>query len=188
VLVALSGLGAGVLGSRLLRALPRGADVRWPWCAAPTAALWSAAALVSPPRWLPVPLLLAWLGVLLAAADLRCGRLPDALTLPAYPAVAVALWSAGADPGRALGGCLVFLAAHLAVRRLRRSALGGGDVKLSGALGAVLGAVSWQALPVAAAVASAITLVVAVRWPADGLPHGPGLVGATWLTSVWGPW
>ncbi|MBB5959124.1 leader peptidase (prepilin peptidase)/N-methyltransferase [Saccharothrix tamanrassetensis] len=188
MVIPLSGLGAGILGARLLRVLPRGVDVRWVWCAVPTAALWSASAAASPPRWLPVSLALAWLGVMLATTDFRCRRLPDALTLPAYPLLGVLLWSAGADLGRAVVGCLGLFALHLVVHLVAPSALGGGDVKLSGALGAVLGSVSWLALPVGAALASAITLVVAVWRPSGGVPHGPGLAGATWLTSMWGPW
>ncbi|RKT56416.1 prepilin peptidase [Saccharothrix australiensis] len=188
MVIPLSGFSAGVLGSRVLRVLPRGVDVRWLWCALPTAVLWSVASAASPPRWLPVPLALAWLGVLLVAADLRCRRLPDALTLSAHPVLGVALWLAGADLERAVIGCLVFSGLHAAVHLLAPAALGGGDVKLSGALGAVLGSVSWLALPVGAALASAITLVVALWRPPGGLPHGPGAVGATWLTSVWGPW
>ncbi|MEU4806092.1 A24 family peptidase [Actinosynnema sp. NPDC023587] len=190
MLLPLSGLVAGTLGARLLRVLPRGADVGWLWCALPTAALWATtvAAADVPGRWLPVPLLLSWLVVLFAVTDYRHRRLPDALTLPAYPVLALVLWFAGADLGRSVIGCLLFFGVHWAVHRWRPSALGGGDVKLAGALGAVLGAVSWLALPVAAGVASAITLVGALRRSRCGLPHGPGLTGATWLTSVWGPW
>ncbi|MEU6152818.1 A24 family peptidase [Actinosynnema sp. NPDC047251] len=189
MVIPLSGLVAGTLGASLLRAIPRGANVRWLWCALPTAALWAITASVpAPDGWLPVPLLLSWLLVLVAATDLRHGRLPNALTLPAYPAVAVVLWFAGAHLERSIIGCLVFFGVHFAVHRWRPAALGGGDVKLAGALGAVLGAVSWLALPVAAALASAITLVGVLRRPRDALPHGPGLAAATWLTSMSGPW
>ncbi|WP_433262651.1 prepilin peptidase [Actinosynnema sp. CS-041913] len=188
MVIPLSGRTAGILGAKVLRVLPRGTDVRWLWCALPTAVLWLASASVSPPHWLPVPLAVAWLGVLLAIADFRHRRLPDALTLPAYPLLAVVLWFAGADLGRAMVGCLVFFGLHLAVHRLAPSSLGGGDVKLAGAMGAVLGSVSWLALPVGAALASAITLVVALWRPSGGVPHGPGLLGGTWLTSLWGPY
>ncbi|MEV0679540.1 A24 family peptidase [Actinosynnema sp. NPDC050436] len=188
MVLPLSGLVAGALGAGLLRAVPRGANIRWLWCALPTAALWAVTARAAvPASWSPVPLLLSWLLVLLAAADIRHSRLPDALTLPAYPALAVLLWFAGADPIRSVIGCLVFFGVHLAVHRWWPAALGGGDVKLAGALGAVLGAVSWVALPAAAGLASAITLVGALWRPRDALPHGPGLAAATWLTSLWGP-
>ncbi len=188
MVIPLSGLIAGTLGARLLRTLPRGTNIRWLCCAAPTALLWWLTGLADvPSKWLPVPLALAWLAVLLSTVDIRHSRLPDALTLPAYPLLAALLWVADANLLRALVGCLIFLAVHLTTHLLRPSALGGGDVKLSGAVGAVLGAVSWLALPLAAALASAITLTTALYRPKDNLPHGPGLAGATWLTSLCGP-
>ncbi|MFE2753059.1 prepilin peptidase [Actinosynnema sp. NPDC059335] len=182
--MVISGFLAGALGAGLLRRLPRGADVHWFRCAAPTAVLWFVAWALAPPAWLPVPLLLAWLGVLLTATDLRHHRLPDALTLPAYPAIGLALWLCGADPGRALAGCLLFGGFHLLIHLLAPASMGGGDVKLAGSLGAVLAAVSWQALPVAAVLASVITLLLAVRRPGRTVPHGPGLLAATWLMSL----
>ncbi|MFD1150979.1 prepilin peptidase [Saccharothrix hoggarensis] len=182
--MVISGLVAGALGAHLLRRLPRGANVSPLWCAVPTAVLWLAAWALAPPHWLPVPLLLAWLGVLLVVTDLRHGRLPDALTLPAYPAVAVTLWLCGADLWRAVAGCLVFGGFHLVVRLLSPAAMGGGDVKLAGSLGAVLGAVSWAALPAGAVLASVITLALGLRWPGATVPHGPGLLAATWLVAV----
>ncbi|WP_367137689.1 prepilin peptidase [Saccharothrix sp. HUAS TT1] len=185
--LVVSGFLAGALGALLLRRLPRGADVHPLWCAAPTAVLWFTAWALAPPHLLPVSLLLAWLGVLLVVTDLRCRRLPDALTLPAYPAVGVALWLGGADLWRAAAGCLLFGGCHLAVRLLSPSAMGGGDVKLAGPLGAVLASVSWTALPAAAVLASAVTLALGLRWRSGGVPHGPGLLAATWAVSLHGP-
>jgi leader peptidase (prepilin peptidase)/N-methyltransferase len=182
--MVISGFLAGAAGAGLLRHLPRGAHVGLLWCAVPTAVLWFVAWALAPPRWLPVPLLVAWLGVLLTVTDLRHRRLPDALTLPAYPAIGVTLWLCGADLWRALAGCLLFGGFHLLVRLLAPSAMGGGDVKLAGSLGAVLASVSWLALPVGALLASAFTLALGLRWPSDGLPHGPGLLAATWLVAL----
>ncbi|GGP62680.1 prepilin peptidase [Saccharothrix coeruleofusca] len=189
IALALTGFLAGALGARVLRRLRRGADAHWLWCALLTALLWSlAGALDLPPRWLPVPLALAWVGVALAVVDLRHRRLPDALTLPAYPVAALLLVWSGADLGRALAGCALFGGFHLLVHLLRPSALGGGDAKLAGVLGAVLGAVSWTALPLAALGAAATTLVLArcrrSRHPPADLPHGPGLLASTWLLTV----
>lgn len=87
----------------------------------------------------------------LAAVDLDVHRLPDALTLPAYPLVAACLAPAtlltAAGPGAARraalagGGTLMgFALLHL----LSRRQLGLGDVKLSGTLGALLGWFSWE--------------------------------------------
>ncbi|HJQ06192.1 MAG TPA: hypothetical protein VJ872_12145, partial [Nocardioides sp.] len=68
---------------------------------------------------------------------------------------------------------------------LSRRSLGAGDVKLAGALGAVLGAVSWVALPVAAAIAAVVTVALAVvRRSTGGVPHGPGLLAAASLVAV----
>jgi leader peptidase (prepilin peptidase)/N-methyltransferase len=184
--MVISGLLAGAVGAGLLRRLSRGATVGWLWCAVPTAVLWLVARALSPPHWLPVPLLLAWLGVLLVVTDVRHRRLPDALTLPAYPAVGSVLWLCGADLGRALAGCLVFGGVHLLVRLLAPSAMGGGDVKLAGSLGAVLGAVSWLALPLAAVLASTVTLAVGLWCRTDSVPHGPGLLAGTWVVTVSG--
>ena len=182
--MVISGFLAGAVGAGLLRRLPRGADVCWLWCAVPTAVLWFVAWALAPPPWLPVPLVLAWFGVLLTVTDLRHRRLPDALTLPAYPVVGVTLWLCDADPWRAVAGCVVFGGFHLLVRLVSPSAMGGGDVKLAGPLGAVLASVSWPALPLAAGLASAVTLVLGLWWRGDGLPHGPGLLAATWLVAV----
>ena len=93
---------AGRAGPALLRTARIGIAVpRW-CCAVGTALLWApvAARTVAgalPVWWAPVPLLLGWAGVLLAACDLRAHRLPDALTLPAWPlAFAAVAGAAGA--------------------------------------------------------------------------------------------
>jgi leader peptidase (prepilin peptidase)/N-methyltransferase len=183
---SIAGFVAGAGGAWLLRRLRRGADVHWLWCAVPTALLWTVAALRHPPpHWLALTLALAWVGVLLTATDLRHRRLPDALTLPAYPVAAVLLATAGTEVAiRALVGGLTFGLGHLAVRLAAPLALGGGDVKLAVPLGAVLGAVSYAALPLGVLLASAFTLVVALTRPRGGIPHGPGLLAATWLLAV----
>ncbi|MET1073358.1 MAG: prepilin peptidase, partial [Umezawaea sp.] len=111
--------------------------------------------------------------------------LPDALTLPAYPAAVALLVPAGGQVVlRAAVGGLLLGAAHLAVRLLAPSALGGGDVKLAAPLGAVLGAVSYAAVPLGALLASAFTLLVALTRPNGGIPHGPGLLASTWVIAV----
>ena len=87
----------------MLRRLPRGARVPVPVCTVAVALLWAAvgerASEGLPVWWWPVPLVLGWAGVLLAGADLIARRLPDALTLPAYPVVAVLLGVAAAGAG-----------------------------------------------------------------------------------------
>ena len=68
----------------ILHRIPRGVRVPVPVCALLVAALWTVVyGLVGagvPLWWAPVPLMLAWGGVLLGGADLVAWRLPDALT------------------------------------------------------------------------------------------------------------
>jgi leader peptidase (prepilin peptidase)/N-methyltransferase len=75
------------------------------------------------------------LGVSLAAIDISVQRLPDALTLPAYPVLIILLALAalaGHQAGalvRALAGGAALAAAYLALGLLRPGQLGGGDIK-----------------------------------------------------------
>ncbi|GAA0619970.1 hypothetical protein GCM10010174_43020 [Kutzneria viridogrisea] len=191
LLAFVTGLPAGAAGRVLLRRLRRGTRVPPPWCELAVAGLWALAGWLLPAWWLPVPLALAWFGVLLAATDLAHRRLPDALTLPAYPVVALALCcaaligpSSGLLPRALLAGAL-FFAAHLVIRLASPVALGAGDVKLSGVVGAALGAVSWPALLVGALAAATITALLTPLTARGGLtPHGPGLLAATYLLTL----
>jgi leader peptidase (prepilin peptidase)/N-methyltransferase len=188
-LLLLTGVLAGWLGRLLLRRLSRGANVRPGWCEAGCGVLWGLLGLPVgiPALWLPVMLALSWFAVMLTATDLLHNRLPDALTLSAYPVFAALL----ALPGmstliRASVGGVLFFCLHATVHYVVPQAMGGGDVKLSGSLGAVLGAVSWSALAVALALAAVFTLglraVSLGRWR-DRVPHGPGLLAATWILA-----
>ncbi|MGW7536727.1 prepilin peptidase [Amycolatopsis sp. NPDC054798] len=121
-----------------------------------------------PAWWLPVPWLVSVLGVPLALADARHRRLPDVLTLPAYPAVALTITLAAFSGGGwrlaagAVLGCLLFGGTHLIVHRLSAGGLGAGDVKLAGSFGAVLGAVGGLAPAVAAVLAAVVSMVAVV--------------------------
>ncbi|MEV4597616.1 A24 family peptidase [Amycolatopsis sp. NPDC049253] len=118
--------------------------------------------------WWPVPWVLTVVGVPLGLADVRHRRLPDVVTLPAYPAMATALTVAAVSGGGvtllagAAAGVLVFGGVHLVVHRVEPARLGAGDVKLAGVLGAVLGALGWASVAVAAVVAAGLSAVVAV--------------------------
>jgi len=186
----------GFVGRYVLGRLERGVVLRPPWCELAAGALslfvgWRAAAGVLPWWWVPVPLLLGWLAVPLAAVDPARARLPDALTLPAYPLLGAAVGVSGvlaSDPGlgsRAVFGALLFGGAHLLVHLVAPRALGAGDVKLAGSLGAVLGAVGWAALAGGAVLAALVTVVVALVRRTRTAPHGPGLLLATWLVAAW---
>jgi leader peptidase (prepilin peptidase)/N-methyltransferase len=95
---------------------------------------------------LPAFLLLAALAPVLTVTDLRWRRLPDPLTLPAYPA-ATALLAAGAlaIPGgtrhflSALAGLAAAWLFFALLAGSHPAGLGWGDVKLSGVLGLYLG-------------------------------------------------
>jgi leader peptidase (prepilin peptidase)/N-methyltransferase len=151
------------------------------------AARWRAGAW--PGWWLPVPALLTVVAVPLALADLRHLRLPDVLTLPAYPLFGAAIGAAALGGGgpslavRAVAGALLFGGAHAVVRHFSPDSLGAGDVKLSGSLGAVLGAAGWAALALAAVLAALLSLALAtVR--RGRVPHGPALLTAAWLCAL----
>jgi leader peptidase (prepilin peptidase)/N-methyltransferase len=193
-LFALAGLGIGVAGRWAARAA--GAPLpKWS-CEAVSVVLWSAVgwwwlAGSSPGWWLPVPLAVTAFAVPLLLADLRYLRLPNAMTLAAYPVFATAIGVAAAQGGSVLAyraglGALVFGGLHLGMHWFRPDSLGAGDVKLAGSLGAVLGAVGWAALVLcafSAAVSTVVLWILARRWRA-GVPYGPGLLTATWLFAL----
>ncbi|HUZ54818.1 MAG TPA: A24 family peptidase [Streptosporangiaceae bacterium] len=92
------------------------------------------------------------LGVALAQIDAAVQRLPDRLTLAAYPALIVLLGLAAAFGDswgtfvRALLGGLALGAAYLLLGLLSAGQLGGGDIKLAGVIGLVLGWLGWRTL------------------------------------------
>ena len=178
---------AGALTAPAAAALLRRAEAPIP---VPRAAVLSALGLAavawrSPSWWLPVPCVLTAFAVPLALADLRHLRLPDVLTLPAYPALgaALALTSPAALP-RAAAGAVLFGGLHVLIHWLAPDSLGLGDVKLSPPLGAVLAAVSWPALLLAAVAAAIFTALLALARRGRSAPHGPSLLLATWLCAI----
>jgi len=185
LLLGCAGVLAGWGTRRLLGRLRRGAVVQAGWCEAGVAALWAATAATDPPTaWLPALLGLGWLTVALTATDLIHRRLPDALTLPALP-VALALLLPTGTAARGLLGAAVLVTVHAAVHRLAPQALGAGDVKLAGPLGAVLGAASPAALLAGPLLAALLTALAGVLGMAcgrlrrnDPLPHGPAMLVA----------
>jgi leader peptidase (prepilin peptidase)/N-methyltransferase len=182
----------------MLRRIPRGVPVPVSACTVLVAVLWWVVGGQAdvPLWWWPVPLTLGWVGVLLGGADLIARRLPDALTLPLYPLVAVLLGAAAigaADTellSRAAAGALLWAGGYGVVRLLTPSALGGGDVKLAGSLGALTAATSWPGLLLAVLAASALTAAVAAPARMFGyseVPHGPAMLAAAWLVVLHPP-
>jgi leader peptidase (prepilin peptidase) / N-methyltransferase len=198
--VVVMGAVAGAGGAMLLRRIPRGVRVPVPACAVAVAVLWAVVGARDveglPVWWWPVPLVLGWAGVLLSGADLIARRLPDALTLPAYPVVAAllggaALGAADAAPlARAAAGALLWAGGYATVRVVAPGALGGGDVKLAGSLGALTAAVSWSGLLLAVLAASVVTAAAAAPARMLGyrdVPHGPAMLAAAWLVVLHPP-
>lgn len=148
----------------------------------------------------PVTLALGFLGVLgvaLAAIDIRIQRLPDRLTLPAYPVLIVLLAVAalaGHDLsalGRALLGGLAMAAGYLLLGLVRPGQLGGGDIKLAGLAGLVLGWLGWRAVLYGAAlgfvlagVASLVLLATRRVTMRSTVSFGPYLLGGALLAIL----
>lgn len=96
--------------------------------------------------WNTIPPLVAAVSLTtLSAIDWRCGRLPDAVSLPASAASLAAIASASMAAGRpgaivaAVAAALGYGAVLWVAHELRPSGLGFGDVKLSALLGLHIG-------------------------------------------------
>lgn len=137
---------------------------------------------------------LAVITVALAAIDLEHRRLPDALTLPAYPVLVVAITiHAGMEHewwilARALIGAAIVGGVYFALWFAYPKGMGFGDVKAAGMLGLALGAVGWGAIAVGAIAGPLIGGVVGVavmirtrRSRGVAIPYGPWLIAGAWL-------
>jgi leader peptidase (prepilin peptidase)/N-methyltransferase len=121
-----------------------------------------------------------WAAVL-SAVDLRQRRLPNLLTLSGTAVILLGAVLYGRGLPAVLGAAalgVLYLAVHLAAP----AALGGGDVKLALALGALTGAFGtpvWVLAALGAPVLTAIagTVVLVLRRGRIGLvvPHGPSM-------------
>jgi leader peptidase (prepilin peptidase)/N-methyltransferase len=150
---------------------------------------------------LPLFLALAVLGVLLAAIDLACRRLPHQLVVPAL-GVAIVLfaglalvsgewraWLRAVLAAAVLGGVFLLLA------NLPGGGLGYGDVKLAALLGLFLGWLSWRAvlwgglLPwlINGPVVLGLLLAGRVR-RRSALPFGPALLAGALLAVLVNAW
>ena len=127
----------------------------------------------------PSPLILTWFAVLLAAVDLATAGCPTRSPCPPTRSPAVAV-IAGRDPGRWLvdrrrrghGRGRVPRPPRRGPPACARASLGAGDVKLSGSLGAVLGAAGWPTLVLGAWLAAICTLGLRVAAPRRSPPSG----------------
>jgi len=134
--------------------------------------------------------------LLVSLTDFWCNMIPDRITVPlAAVGLLVSLFPADVSFADALiGGAVGFgsfwLISISASAILRRPALGGGDIKLAGALGIFLG---WSNLILCVFIASVIGLlyVIALRPRQVGgamqeVAFGPALAVAGVLVFVWG--
>lgn len=175
---------------RLPRALTLRADGAVAAAGGAVGGAWAAAAGV-PAAFLPASIVFAALLGLLAVADVRTLRLPDALTgalAVAGLAMALTLLPPAAIGAHLLGGCIGLAGAFVFLRLSRalagRDMIGGGDVKLIAATALWLG---WQALPGLLLLATAGGLGLALAGdPRRPLPFGAAIAASAWLLWLYG--
>jgi leader peptidase (prepilin peptidase) / N-methyltransferase len=138
---------------------------------------------------LPAYLYFAAIGVALTVIDLQAGRLPNAIVLPSYPAVAGLLAVSAAVEGdwwafvRALLGGAILFAFFFALAFLYPAGMGFGDVKLAGVVGGVLAYLSWSALIIGAfagfligAMAGLTLMAIKRAGRKTAIPFGPSMI------------
>lgn len=146
----------------------------------------------------PALTVFAVLGVVLAVIDARTHRLPDAILVPGAGMVLILLGGAAVTIGEPLravgvaGGAAAAFLACLAVHLARPAAFGGGDVKLAGLCGAVLGWVGPEAVAsgialgfVAGGVAASGAVLAGMR--SASIAFGPYLLVGAWGRLLAGP-
>ena len=179
-----------------------GAAIPWqyPVIEAATPLLFLATFAVMGFSWaLPAYLYLAALAVAATAIDIAHHRLPDAIVLPSYPIVlgllVVALLGPGSagDLGRALLGGAAMFAGFFLLALINPSGMGGGDIKLAGVLGMLLGWVGWWAVLVGALGSFFIGAIASVGLMAAGrvgrkghIPFGPFMFIGTYIGLLYG--
>lgn len=135
------------------------------------------AAVLAPPATLPSWLVLATVGLLLAAIDARTTWLPLPLTRLAWLAMAAAL-AVGAllggtgVPLRGLGGFALAGAVFGAVWLISRGGFGFGDVRYAPLVGAAAASVGWSVLAWALVLGSLVGALVGIMRLLTGR-HGP---------------
>lgn len=140
-------------------------------------------------RLLPAYLTFAAVAVALALIDLDVHRLPDAIVLPSYPALALLLAVGGGGPAlsRAATGAVLIGLFFLVVWYVAPGGMGFGDVKLSGLVGAMTAYLTWGTFLVGAFLGFVLGAVAGVLLMAAGragrrtaLPFGPFLLVGAW--------
>lgn len=181
--------------------------VRYPAVEAATAVLFAALATAyGRSAVLPALLWVAAAGVALFVIDLDSHRLPDAIVLPSYPAVAVLLAGGGLLAGdlpvrRALLSALLWLGVYGALWAATAGrGMGLGDVKLSGLLGLLLGWLGWGPSVLGLFAGFAVGAALGVLLLASGrvtrrtpIAHGPFMLAGAALGAfagepLWHAW
>ncbi len=137
------------------------------------------------------------LAVTLAAIDIAVHRLPDRLTLPAFPvlitllAIAAAIEHHNSATMRAVCGGMALAAAYLLLAVARPGQLGGGDIKVAGLAGIALGWLGWHPLVLGGALGFVLFAVVSLALLAarritlrSTLCFGPFLLGGALLAII----
>jgi leader peptidase (prepilin peptidase)/N-methyltransferase len=140
---------------------------------------------------------LAVIGVALTQIDVAAQRLPDRLTLPAYPALIILLTAAAAVDDdwaallRAVLGGIAIGAGYALLALASGGQVGGGDVKVAGLIGLMLGWLSWPTLLAGAcagfvlAAATSVVLLIARRMSRHSrISFGPFLLGGALLAAL----
>lgn len=193
--------GDGLLGAGAWRGVPAGGRRIAAVSVLAAAVLGAIGAAVGAEPQLAALVWLGLVGVPLAVIDLDCLRLPDRLTLPAYPVGLALLAAASAATGdwgalgravlaAALVGGIAFLLALLVGGG---SALGLGDVKLLGLLALHLGWLGWGHVVLGVALGFGIGAAAAVALLAlrraglkDSIAFGQWLIAGAVVAIVLG--
>ena len=148
--------------------------------------------------WFALPLVvLAVATVPLIVIDVREHRLPNRITLPLIPAMAVALliasWGAQAweRMPRALLGGLALLLVYFVLHLVYPAGLGMGDVKLAPSLGLLLAWLSWDAVLwgtflafLLSALVGLLLILVRRATMKTAIAFGPFMLVGAWLAAL----
>jgi leader peptidase (prepilin peptidase) / N-methyltransferase len=135
--------------------------------------------------------------VALSAIDIAVQRLPNRLTLPAYPVmvallgVAAVFGHSGGSLVRALLGGVALATVYLFLAVVRPGQLGAGDVKLAGLTGLALGWVGWPVVVFGAALGFVLSALISLALLAarritmrSSISFGPFMLGGALLAIV----
>ncbi len=133
--------------------------------------------------------LLVFFSILIAVSfiDLDTRKIPDVLTLPGMVAgLALSFWTISvlkSAVGIAVGVGVLWIIAIIGKLLLKQEAMGGGDIKLLGVVGAFLGPLGALLTLFLGAL---VGVVVSVPMRKRKVPFGPFLSAGAFITAIWG--